>query len=127
MNIQTILDACLEAVLFGERDLNNAEDGDTHLDSAGFSVADFTPEAVTVLRAELTAWVWQNRRMLRAFRELGHDDRQIGHDYYFTTAGHGVGFWDRGAGDVGDALSDACVRREWCVYSLDDGCKLTFN
>lgn len=30
---------------------------------------------------------------------------QNGHDFWLTRNGHGVGFWDRGYGEVGDALS----------------------
>jgi hypothetical protein len=35
-----------------------------------------------------------------------HD--QNGHDFWLTRNGHGVGFWDRGYGDVGKQLTDAC-------------------
>ncbi len=31
-----------------------------------------------------------------------------GHDFALTRNGHGVGFWDRGYGDIGDILTDAC-------------------
>jgi hypothetical protein len=43
-----------------------------------------------------------------------------GHDYWLTRNGHGVGFWDRGLGEVGDKLSEACGRREMYVYRGDD-------
>jgi hypothetical protein len=33
--------------------------------------------------------------------------QRAGSDYWFTRNGHGVGFWDRDLGDVGDMLSDA--------------------
>lgn len=33
---------------------------------------------------------------------------QHGHDFALTRNGHGAGFWDRGYGDIGDALTDAC-------------------
>lgn len=48
---------------------------------------------------------------------------QIGHDYVLTTGGHGAGFWDRGYGDLGDKLTEAChaERHEWHVYVTDDG------
>lgn len=39
--------------------------------------------------------------------EAGLDD-QNGHDFWLTRNGHGCGFWDRGYGDVGKALSKAC-------------------
>lgn len=31
-----------------------------------------------------------------------------GHDFWLTRAGHGVGFWDRGLGELGDRLSALC-------------------
>jgi hypothetical protein len=32
----------------------------------------------------------------------------LGHDLWLTSCGHGTGFWDRGLGDLGDRLTDAC-------------------
>lgn len=48
---------------------------------------------------------------------------RIGHDYVLTTGGHGAGFWDRGLGELGDKLTEACKadRHEWNVYVTDDG------
>lgn len=37
-----------------------------------------------------------------------YDMAAAGRDFWFTRNGHGVGFWDRGLGDVGDRLSAAC-------------------
>lgn len=34
-----------------------------------------------------------------------YDAEQAGRDFWLTRNGHGVGFWDRGLGDVGDRLS----------------------
>lgn len=36
------------------------------------------------------------------------DAGQAGHDFYLTRNGHGVGFWDRGLGALGDRLTRAC-------------------
>ena len=36
------------------------------------------------------------------------DAEQAGHDFLLTRDGHGVGFWDRGLGEVGDRLTRAC-------------------
>lgn len=55
----------------------------------------------------------------------GYDETQAGHDFWFTRNGHGVGFWDRGLGVVGEKLSEACgFKTEWPpldVYAGDDG------
>lgn len=44
-----------------------------------------------------------------------------GHDYWLTRNGHGVGFWDRGMGDVGEELTKACEYQERNLYVGDDG------
>lgn len=47
---------------------------------------------------------------------------QAGHDFWLSRNGHGVGFFDRGLGEVGERLQDAC--RSWGVcdaYVGDDG------
>jgi hypothetical protein len=36
-----------------------------------------------------------------------------GHDLWLTSQGHGVGFWDRGLGELGDRLSKAARLGEW--------------
>ena len=49
---------------------------------------------------------------------------QLGHDIALTTCGHGAGFWDRGLGDAGTALTDVArtFRREGLSgYRDDDG------
>ena len=33
---------------------------------------------------------------------------QVGHDWWLTTQGHGAGFWDRGLGTAGAALTATC-------------------
>jgi hypothetical protein len=34
------------------------------------------------------------------------DADQVGHDFWLTREGHGAGFWDRGLGEVGEALTE---------------------
>ena len=47
---------------------------------------------------------------------------QLGSDLWLTRNGHGAGFWDRGLGDLGDALSEAAKRQGSCdLYLGDDG------
>lgn len=50
------------------------------------------------------------------------DAGQCGHDFWLTRNGHGAGFWDRGLGDVGKRLTDACRSYGECdLYVGDDG------
>lgn len=37
-----------------------------------------------------------------------YDETQAGRDFWFTRNGHGVGFWDRGLGQVGADLTALC-------------------
>lgn len=44
----------------------------------------------------------------------------LGHDLWLTSAGHGVGFWDRGLDDLGDRLTKACEHLKKDAYLGDD-------
>ena len=47
----------------------------------------------------------------------------LGHDLWLTSAGHGVGFWDRGLSELGDRLTEACKEkycRDKSAYLGDD-------
>ncbi|AXQ69062.1 hypothetical protein HOU02_gp147 [Caulobacter phage CcrBL9] len=43
-----------------------------------------------------------------------------GHDFWLTRNGHGVGFWDRGLGEVGETLSEAARKVGEYSLALDD-------
>lgn len=52
----------------------------------------------------------------------GLDEAKCGHDFWLTRNGHGAGFWDRGLGEVGEKLTEACRpygSQDLCVG--DDG------
>jgi len=44
--------------------------------------------------------------LLDRYEAAGGDWRQFGADFFFTRCGHGVGFWDRGRGELGDELTE---------------------
>ena len=46
---------------------------------------------------------------------------QIGHDFWLTQRHHGVGFWDRGLGELGRRLTDAAETFNIEAYKGDDG------
>lgn len=50
---------------------------------------------------------------------------QAGHDFWLSRNGHGAGFFDRGLGDIGEALQEACGWKtdfpEINLYLGDDG------
>lgn len=58
---------------------------------------------------DCTSFFDNNSVLLSKANEMfnyGYD--QAGHDFYFTRNGHGVGFWDRGIGQIGLVLTDNC-------------------
>lgn len=58
---------------------------------------------------------WQAHQKGRTYSEIGAD-------LWFTQNGHGVGFWDRGLGDIGERLSEAARSLgEAYLHKLPDG------
>lgn len=50
------------------------------------------------------------------------DPEQAGYDFWLTRNGHGVGFWDRDLGELGDRLSEAArICGEVWLFVSDDG------
>ena len=45
----------------------------------------------------------------------------VGHCLWLTSDRHGAGFWDRGAGGLGDRLTDIAHNFQIYVYAGDDG------
>ena len=99
MHIDKVMAGYLSCALWsscGEDDqpLDNTYDAD---DIAATSVADARAEVLDFIMAQL-----------ELLEESGLDDEQIGHDFWLTRNRHGAGFWDRGLGEVGDKLTEAC-------------------
>lgn len=70
---------------------------------------DFAPEAFAKIIADCTQFQTAHADLLeRAYEARGYSDEYAGHDFWLTRNGHGAGFWDRGLGEVGDALSAFC-------------------
>lgn len=91
---------------------------------------DLAPVTAANLRAHCDAWVTANAALLIAYSGERHYDSSqgtvweyAGHDFWMTSAGHGVGFWDRGLGELGDALTAACeqFQHKHDAYIGDDG------
>lgn len=99
MNIDTILQHYMIAALW-----SSTGDDDTPLDDK-YGISDISPETVAKMRADVETFVRENEALLV---ESGQSEEQIGHDFWLTRNGLGAGFWDRGLGEVGDKLSDAC-------------------
>jgi len=86
-------------------------------DLEGATVADLAPAAVEKIIRDCE----QFQRVCKAPLGLAYargeptyrgpvpyTPKRAGNDFWFTRNGHGTGFWDRGIGQVGDDLSEAC-------------------
>lgn len=109
---KSMLEAYLEAVLFGEMD----DDGEP-LDK-GYGIRDIEKSSINKAKKDLGKFLSKAQKLLD---EEDIDDEQVGHDFYFTRNGHGVGFWDRDLKN-GDKLSKIATRMgEIYAYIGDDG------
>lgn len=92
------------------------------------SFADLAPETVESIKADCEAFQISNAALLDSvygvtgkYERAPYDAERAGADYWFTRNGHGCGFWDRGLGEPGDALSAAARHSGRCLYRGDDG------
>ena len=81
----------LTAILFGEH-CNNEADGE-YLDDV-YTIDDFSPEALERATADCAAFLQaaENAGIPLLYADCAE---QAAYDFYFTSRGHGVGFWDR--------------------------------
>lgn len=103
MSDEWFSDECKEAQAEGQAD--GTLPGDV-----GYT--DLHPDSLAAIRADCEAWQAANADLLESAYVTGYEEVQAGRDYWFSRNGHGVGFWDRGLGDLGDALHKACRYRE---------------
>lgn len=99
---------------------------------------DLSPDTETDLMAVCRTFLILNGVAIHWYRERREDPTDpsdgldpsqgtvfdyAGHDFWLTSAGHGVGFWDRNLGDLGDQLTAACepFRDKLDPYIGDDG------
>jgi hypothetical protein len=85
--------------------------------------ADFDKDTLAAILIGCHAFQVANAELLdAAYRRLDYSPEQAGRDYWFTRCGHGVGFWDRDLGEIGEALTNAANRNgEVWPYVGDDG------
>ena len=81
----------LTAVLFGEL-CSDDEDGE-YLDNV-YTIDDFSPEALERASADCSAFLQAAEKAGLPLLYANYAE-QAAYDFYFTSQGHGVGFWDR--------------------------------
>lgn len=105
------------------------EDGEHACESLDdlFDVDDIAPECAKAMRETCADFAKANHADLVAYCEKMKNEKctgeeKAGYDFWLTRNGHGVGFWDRGLGDLGQRLSDAAeVYSSVDLYPGDDG------
>lgn len=89
-----------------------------------FDLSLVSTDALKQIREDCDAFVSTNRELLDA---TAGDYSQHGHDFYLTRNRHGAGFWDRGYGDIGRALTDSAhAYGEFALMLLADGSAVSF-
>jgi hypothetical protein len=110
-DLDDFIEAYAECALWSSTD-----EDDDNLD-ANYSTDDLAPDTLERFRRDCLAFVVANRTDLADL-----DPSQAGHDFWLTRNGHGVGFWDRGLGELGERLSSASRKfKEAWLYVGDDG------
>ncbi len=108
---------------------STTDDDDTGSNSLldNYDPSDLSQEAAEEMKADCKAFMEENEELLLQALPLynvtdgSSDWDYAGHDFWLTRNGHGVGFWDRGFGDLGDKLTDACKEySEVYIYAGDD-------
>lgn len=115
------LRAYIECALWSSTD-NADETGGAPLD-ANYSIEDIDPDTLVQMRLDCKDFQESSARLLAQAYATGHyDESQAGHDFWLTRNGHGAGFWDRGLGATGEALTrDAKAHGSVDLYVGDDG------
>lgn len=112
----------IDAGLWADAIPTEAETDPEGFQSGGLSHLTVPIRVRAQLANDCTEFVDYNLHLLVPFCEalgpwVGTDDRgycedpaeaRAGHDFWLTRQGHGTGFWDRGLGEIGDKLTDAC-------------------
>jgi hypothetical protein len=82
-----------------------------------YDMDDLTPAALEEITVDVTDFVRANWADLQ-----GLDPEQTGHDFLLTRNGHGVGFWDRDLGELGERLTEASrPYGTMSAYGTEDG------
>ncbi len=115
-------EAYIEAALW-----SSSDDADDPLEDH-YGVHDIASESMVKIKSDCQKFQQDNAELLAAAYEMyaprdGYTGPALaGHDFWLTRQGHGVGFWDRGLGDVGKKLTEACKKfGETYFYVGDDG------
>ncbi len=93
------------------------------LENASFE--ELAPEALAGIIKDCRRFQEENRKSIDLAVEncpSAYDDERAGMDFWYTRNHHGVGYWDRQLGEVGDVLTTEAQKwHEVYIYRGDDG------
>lgn len=110
-NLDSFTDAYVTCALWSSHDESNDAGGDPM--DQNYSAQDIAPPTLAAMIADCAKFQTDNAADIAAAIEgsgngsLVYSDAGAGHDFWLTRNHHGVGFWDRGLGDVGKRLTSA--------------------
>ena len=97
-DLKEFIGGYMEAIFFTE----DEEIGESGVDELSL------PAKASIV-SDCAAFYLANKQDLNdAYSNHKYNFDQAGRDFWLTRNGHGIGFWDRGMGEVGQNLSDAC-------------------
>ena len=122
MDLDQFTRGYIEAALWSSTDNAIEEGGDSHPDSNGgwpldanYSIDDIDDRTLKIMIADCRLFRESNAELLASvmgrlgrYETSRYTEARAGHDFWLTRNGHGAGFWDRGLGEPGDRLTDAC-------------------
>ena len=73
-----------------------------------FDLCDLAPQFISEATEDCKNFREANAELLARAIELGSTSENNAHNYWLTRNGHGAGFRDRGLGEVGTKLTEAC-------------------
>lgn len=126
--IDIATDQAMATLLWSAGDRTDKEGNGLYPWDSKFSVDDFADGQRDKMREIIADFMNTNLEILvKSGHFAGWENNigrleQIGHDYVLTSGHHGAGFWDRGLGDLGVALTVAAqaTHREWYLYTGEE-------
>lgn len=112
----------IEAMFFADGkiyDMDGNETGD-EFNNYGFSA--ISDVSLGNIVADCVDFQYTYTELLeKAYEHMNYEPNRAGNDLWYSRQGHGTGFWDRGLGNLGDALTNAArLEGERYPYLGDD-------
>lgn len=125
MELDEFTQGYIECALWAECDNSREDCGGPLEDSYG--VEDISPESLAAIIETCRDFQQANADLLKQYVEEVRPLDFAGHDFWLTRNGHGAGFWDRGAGELGTKLTEAAKAYGGCDIVVGDDGKLYFS